>query len=160
GGIRQAGDRRGSRRRGGDRLPPRLARGSGGGGRQDLARVAARPGAAQPLGRGRNRGAHPEGQAPLSDRQSRHDSRGGRKERVGRTRAPVDYRNLADMFFHRAADFAGKPRYIVKREGRWVECLWDEHARAVLEIAVGLFAAGLSPGGKVALLSGTRPEWI
>jgi long-chain acyl-CoA synthetase len=72
----------------------------------------------------------------------------------------VDYRNLADMFFHRVADFAGKPRYIVKREGRWVECLWDEHARAVLEIAVGLIAAGLSSGGKVALLSGTRPEWI
>ncbi len=70
------------------------------------------------------------------------------------------YRNLADMFFQRAADFAGKPRYTVKRDGRWVEVSWDEHARAVLEIAAGLVAAGLAPGSKVALLSGTRPEWI
>jgi long-chain acyl-CoA synthetase len=72
----------------------------------------------------------------------------------------VEYRNLADMFFRRAADFAGKPRYIVKRDGRWAEVSWDEHARAVLEIAAGLVAAGLTPGSKVALLSGTRPDWI
>jgi long-chain acyl-CoA synthetase len=72
----------------------------------------------------------------------------------------VVYRNLADMFFHRAADFTGKPRYTVKRDGRWVEVSWDEHARAVLEIAAGLIAAGLAPGSKVALLSGTRPEWM
>ena len=72
----------------------------------------------------------------------------------------MEYRNLADMFFHRAADFAGKPRYIVKRDGRWAEVSWDEHARAVLEIAAGLVAAGLTPGTKVALLSGTRPDWI
>jgi long-chain acyl-CoA synthetase len=72
----------------------------------------------------------------------------------------VVYRNLADMFFQRAADFAGKPRYTVKRDGRWVDVSWDEHARSVLEIAAGLIAAGLAPGRKVALLSGTRPEWI
>jgi long-chain acyl-CoA synthetase len=72
----------------------------------------------------------------------------------------VEYRNLADMFFRRATEFAGKPRYTVKRHGRWVEVSWDEHARAVLEIAAGLVAQGVAPGTKVALLSGTRPEWI
>jgi long-chain acyl-CoA synthetase len=72
----------------------------------------------------------------------------------------VEYRNLADMFFHRSADFAGKPRYTVKRGGRWVEVTWDEHTRAVLEIAAGLVAEGMAPGSKVALLSGTRPEWV
>ncbi|HUE38709.1 MAG TPA: long-chain fatty acid--CoA ligase [Candidatus Binatia bacterium] len=72
----------------------------------------------------------------------------------------MSYQNLADMFFRRAADFAGKPRYRVKRDGRWVEVTWDEHARAVEEIAAGLIAAGVAPGTKVALLSGTRPEWM
>src|SRR5438132_9399487 len=72
----------------------------------------------------------------------------------------MQYQNLADMFFRRAADFAGKPRYRVKRDGRWVEVSWDEHARAVEEIAAGLIAAGVAPGTKVALLSGTRPEWM
>ncbi|MBI2964024.1 MAG: long-chain fatty acid--CoA ligase [Deltaproteobacteria bacterium] len=70
------------------------------------------------------------------------------------------YRNLADMFFRRAADLAGKPRYRVKRDGRWAEVSWDEHARAVEEIAAGLIAAGVEPGTKIGLLSATRPEWI
>src|SRR5262245_43451513 len=64
------------------------------------------------------------------------------------------------MFFHRAADFAGSARYRVKREGQWVEVAWDEHARVVEEIAAGLIAAGVEPGSRVGLLSGTRPEWI
>ncbi|MGH7858099.1 MAG: AMP-dependent synthetase/ligase, partial [Candidatus Binatia bacterium] len=37
---------------------------------------------------------------------------------------------------------------------------WGEHERAVLEIASGLIGAGVRPGAKVALLSGTRPEWM
>jgi long-chain acyl-CoA synthetase len=64
------------------------------------------------------------------------------------------------MFFRRAADFAGQARYRVKRDGRWVEGSWDDHARAVEEIAAGLIAAGVEPGTRVGLLSGTRPEWI
>jgi long-chain acyl-CoA synthetase len=72
----------------------------------------------------------------------------------------VEYRNLADMFFRRAADFAGKPRYRCKRGGEWQETSWDEHARVVTEIAVGLIAVGVRPGTKIALLSATRPEWV
>ncbi len=72
----------------------------------------------------------------------------------------MQYRNLADMFFRRAADLAGTPRYRVKRDGQWVEVSWDDHARAVEEIAAGLIAAGIEPGTKIALLSATRPEWI
>jgi long-chain acyl-CoA synthetase len=64
------------------------------------------------------------------------------------------------MFFRRATDFAGMARYRVKRGGRWVEVSWDEHARAVEEIAAGLIAAGVEPGSRVGLLCGTRPEWI
>jgi long-chain acyl-CoA synthetase len=72
----------------------------------------------------------------------------------------MPYQNLADMFFRRAADFAGRPRYRIKRDGRWVEVSWDEHVRAVEEIVAGLIAAGVSPGTKVALLCATRPEWM
>ncbi len=64
------------------------------------------------------------------------------------------------MFLRRAADFAGQARYRVKRDGRWVEVSWDDHARAVEEIAAGLIAAGVEPGTRVGLLCGTRPEWI
>jgi len=72
----------------------------------------------------------------------------------------MQYRNLADMFFRRAADFRGKPRYRVKRDGQWVDVSWDEHEKVVLEIAAGLVEAGVQPGTKIALLSGTRPEWM
>ncbi|MET0152751.1 MAG: long-chain fatty acid--CoA ligase [Candidatus Binatia bacterium] len=64
------------------------------------------------------------------------------------------------MFFRRAADFVGQARYRVKRDERWVEVSWDDHARAVEEIAAGLIAAGVAPGARVGLLSSTRPEWI
>lgn len=72
----------------------------------------------------------------------------------------MTYQNLAEMFFRCAAEFADRPRYRVKRDGRWIETSWREHEQAVLEIAAGLLVAGLSPGAKVALLSGTRPEWM
>jgi len=72
----------------------------------------------------------------------------------------MKYRNLAQLFFRRAADFAGKPRYRCKRRGEWREISWDEHARIVTEIAAGLIANGVKPGTKIALLSATRPEWI
>jgi long-chain acyl-CoA synthetase len=69
-------------------------------------------------------------------------------------------RNLADMFFRRAADFRGRSRYRVKRGGQWIDVGWEEHERIVLEIAAGLVALGVAPGTKIALLSGTRPEWM
>ena len=72
----------------------------------------------------------------------------------------MTYQNLAEMFFRRAAEFADRPRYRVKRGGRWTEVTWREHEQAVLEIAAGLLATGFPPSAKVALLSATRPEWI
>jgi len=70
------------------------------------------------------------------------------------------FRNLAHMYFDRAAVRAGKPRYRVKRDGAWREVSWDEDAEAIREIAAGLVEHGLRPGEKVAILSGTRPEWV
>lgn len=70
------------------------------------------------------------------------------------------YRNLAEMFFDRAAALAGHPRYRVKRDGGWQEVTWDAMATAVRETAAGLLELGLAPGEKVAILSSTRSEWM
>jgi long-chain acyl-CoA synthetase len=70
------------------------------------------------------------------------------------------HRNLAEMFFAKAATRGDRPRHRVKRDGQWVEASWNEVATAVREIAAGLIADGLTPGAKVAILSGTRPEWV
>jgi long-chain acyl-CoA synthetase len=69
-------------------------------------------------------------------------------------------RNLAEMFFQRAAARAGRPRYRVKRGGEWREVTWDETATAVREIAAGLAELGVRPEQKVAILAATRPEWM
>src|SRR5690349_16983411 len=70
------------------------------------------------------------------------------------------YRNLAEMFFDRAARRAAKPCYMVKRDGAWRETTWEDTATAVRETAAGLLEIGLDPGEKVAILSSTRPEWV
>jgi long-chain acyl-CoA synthetase len=70
------------------------------------------------------------------------------------------YRNLAEMFFDRAAARADKPRYRVKRGGAWREVVWRDVAAAVRETAAGLIEHGIAPGDKVAILSATRPEWV
>ncbi|MEO6027752.1 MAG: long-chain fatty acid--CoA ligase [Candidatus Binatia bacterium] len=70
------------------------------------------------------------------------------------------YRNLAEMFFDRAAARADKPRYRVKRDGAWREVAWRDVAAAVREMGAGLIESGIAAGDKVAILSGTRPEWV
>jgi long-chain acyl-CoA synthetase len=70
------------------------------------------------------------------------------------------YRNLAEMFLDRAARWSSRPRYRIKRDGAWREVTWHDVAIAVREIAAGLIDGGLAPGDKVAILAGTRPEWV
>ncbi len=70
------------------------------------------------------------------------------------------YRNLAEMFFDRAATLGERPRHRVKRGGTWQESTWCEVATAVRELAAGLVEDGLAAGDRVAILSQTRPEWV
>jgi len=72
----------------------------------------------------------------------------------------MPYANLAQMFFQRADELADRPRYRFRRGDSWDEVTWTEMARRVREIAAGLIAMGVAPGDRVALLSGTRPEWM
>jgi long-chain acyl-CoA synthetase len=70
------------------------------------------------------------------------------------------YTNLAQMFFEQAESLAGRPRYRYRAGDGWREVTWQAMADRVAEIAAGLLAAGVAPGDRVALLSGTRPEWM
>ena len=70
------------------------------------------------------------------------------------------FTSLAHMFFQRAGDLAGRPRYRYRVSDGWQEVTWGEMERRVREIAAGLIDMGVAPGDRVALLSATRPEWM
>jgi long-chain acyl-CoA synthetase len=70
------------------------------------------------------------------------------------------YRNLAEMFFDRAAVRASKPCFRVKRDGAWIDISWEVTADVIREMAAGLVDLGVAPGDKVAILASTRPEWV
>jgi long-chain acyl-CoA synthetase len=72
----------------------------------------------------------------------------------------MSYANLAQMFFARADALATRPRYRYRVADGWREVTWQQMAERVRAIAAGLIAMGVEPGDRVALLSGTRPEWI
>jgi long-chain acyl-CoA synthetase len=68
--------------------------------------------------------------------------------------------NLAQMFFQRAAEHGGRPRYRYRTDTGWHDVTWEQMERRVYEIAAALIGDGVAPGDRVALLSGTRPEWM
>ena len=68
--------------------------------------------------------------------------------------------SIPAMFFHRAAGAATAPRYMVKRAGGYEPVAWKDCEDRVREIASGLIELGLAPQQRVAILSGTRPEWL
>jgi len=70
------------------------------------------------------------------------------------------YRNIAEMFFDRAAVRGLKPCFRVKRDGAWTDTSWEVTADLIRETAAGLVDLGVEPGDKVAILSSTRPEWV
>ena len=47
-----------------------------------------------------------------------------------------------------------------KRYGIWQEVSWEAYAARVRAVCLGLVRLGLSPGDKVAVLSGNRPAWL
>jgi len=64
------------------------------------------------------------------------------------------------MFFDAARMGGAGPRYIAKREGVFRTTTWSENLAAVEETAAGLIGIGIEPGRRIAILSGTRPEWM
>ncbi|HEV7734949.1 MAG TPA: AMP-binding protein, partial [Candidatus Binatia bacterium] len=64
------------------------------------------------------------------------------------------------MFFDRAAALGDRPRYRHHRDGEWRDVSWTTMATRVRQIAAALIDMGVTPGDRIALLSGTRAEWM
>ena len=47
-----------------------------------------------------------------------------------------------------------------KRRGIWEAVTWADYATAVREVGCALIAFGLQRGGRVAILSENRPDWL
>ena len=67
---------------------------------------------------------------------------------------------LAKMFWSRVEKSADRPAQMLKQGGVWKTLTWRETGDAVRELALGLIALGRQQGEAVALLSGSRAEWV
>ena len=70
-----------------------------------------------------------------------------------------DSANLTDIVLKRAADEPGAVALRRKDDGGWRDVTAGEFHRDVVAVAKGLVAAGIEPGDRVGLMSGTRYEW-
>ncbi|MBP2673982.1 MAG: long-chain fatty acid--CoA ligase, partial [Deltaproteobacteria bacterium] len=66
---------------------------------------------------------------------------------------------LTRMFLNRFAEGGDAVRYMVPENGKYTPMTYLQAGEAAREICLGLMAAGLSRGDRVAILSGTRVEW-
>jgi long-chain acyl-CoA synthetase len=71
----------------------------------------------------------------------------------------VKERTIHRMFLNRIAEGGDAVRYLVPGEGGYAPFTYRQTGDAAREIALGLMAAGVSRGHRVAILSGTRLEW-
>ncbi|TXS40448.1 long-chain fatty acid--CoA ligase [Streptomyces sp. uw30] len=82
-----------------------------------------------------------------------------REARTPPLAAPPTTGSIADLPFTNAAE---DPTAVVlrrQRQGAWQPVTATAFAREVTAVANGLIAAGLEPGGRVAVMSRTRYEW-
>ena len=71
-----------------------------------------------------------------------------------------EFNSIPQMFFERARRYGASTRYWTKIDGRYVPTSWDTCRQTVEEIAAGLLEVGLREEERVAILAGTRPEWM
>lgn len=82
-----------------------------------------------------------------------------REARTPRLAAKATAGSTADIPFTNAAEAPGAVVLRRKQGGQWRPVTAAAFAREVTAAAKGLIAAGLEPGGRVALMSRTRYEW-
>lgn len=68
-------------------------------------------------------------------------------------------RTVVRRFRERVATQPSRPALRFNVDGTWTPLTWGEYGTAVEETAAGLLTLGVSPGDRVALLSGNRAEW-
>jgi len=69
------------------------------------------------------------------------------------------YQSLADLFLSQAEAQQDRLLYRFWRDGEWRDQSWAEAAAEVEDIALGLVAAGVKKGDRVALYAANRVEW-
>src|SRR5215471_1780619 len=67
---------------------------------------------------------------------------------------------LARLFWERVERSADRPAQQFKQGAGWKTITWREVGEIVREVALGLLALGRGKGDAVALLSGSRAEWV
>src|SRR3989454_1711580 len=67
---------------------------------------------------------------------------------------------LARIFWERVERSADRPAHQFKQGTAWKTTTWREVGETVREVALGLLALGRGKGDAVALLSGSRAEWV
>ena len=67
---------------------------------------------------------------------------------------------LARIFWERVERSADRPAHQFKQGTAWNTTTWREVGETVREVALGLLALGRGKGDAVALLSGSRAEWV
>ena len=73
--------------------------------------------------------------------------------------AGMAYQSLADLFLSQAEAQQDRLLYRFWRDGEWRDQSWAEAAAEVEDIALGLVAAGVKKGDRVALYAANRVEW-
>ncbi len=77
--------------------------------------------------------------------------------------AVVDFETIPQLFLRLSAHYAGRHhtvlRYKDKHSKSWVDIPWEQLLERVQAFAGFLYARGIRPGDRVAILSENRPEW-
>lgn len=70
--------------------------------------------------------------------------------------------SLISLFDDSVKRFNRRPaiQYFCTKSNKWVRKNWQELSESVLKLANALHQAKVEPGHRVAILSGTRPEWV
>jgi long-chain acyl-CoA synthetase len=69
-------------------------------------------------------------------------------------------RTLYDQFRQVITEHPEKVAFRLRRDGRWVDLSWTDHAARVKQLSASLLALGIGKGDRVAILSSTRLEWV
>jgi long-chain acyl-CoA synthetase len=69
-------------------------------------------------------------------------------------------RSIPELFLKRVTASPDATAYLYPEDGTWKQLSWRQTEGRVRELANGLLALGLAPGERVAIVSGTRVEWI
>jgi long-chain acyl-CoA synthetase len=72
---------------------------------------------------------------------------------------PIEGDTIVDAFRHNIRRIPNRAALRWHRDSAWVALTWSEYGRAVAEVVAGMAEVGVSPGDRIAILSGNRMEW-